>query len=122
MAVRLRVPEVDDPDFVAEVDGDTLRLVGSADTAATRALAALLETLHTELLRRRVVALVVDLTALDFMSSGCLRELVAWFGRLEELAADARYAIRLRSNPTIAWQRSAIPALTCFGPVVVMET
>src|SRR5262245_7710088 len=122
MSVRRRVPPVDDPDFIADVDYETgavLRLVGSADGAATRELAALLDELHAELLNRGVAEIVVDLRELDFMSAGCVRELVAWFGRLDDLDATKRYRIRLRSNPAIAWQRHTIPALSCFDTVQV---
>jgi anti-anti-sigma regulatory factor len=115
MAVRLRVPPVDDPDFFAEVDfttGAVLRLVGSADTIATPELAALLQTLHGELIAKALPEIVVDLRDLDFMAATCVRELVHWI-------EGARYKIRLRSNPTIVWQRHALPALSCFDTTLV---
>jgi len=115
MAVRLRVPPVDDADFVAEVDfttGAVLRLVGSADTIATPELAALLQTLHTELVTKAIPEIVVDLRDLDFMAASCVRALVHW-------VEGARYKIRLRSNPTIEWQRHTLPALSCFDTALV---
>ena len=55
MKIRLRVPAVDDPDFVADVahgEVSVLRLVGSADSAAQAPLDSLLTSLHAELLAR----------------------------------------------------------------------
>jgi hypothetical protein len=122
VTVRLRLPPVDDPDFVADVDykeGAVLRLVGSADTGAIRELATLIQTLHAELLAKHVAAVVVDMTELDFLAAGCVRELVAWFAALEAIPAGERYKIRLRSNPAIAWQRHTLPALSCFDTSLV---
>jgi hypothetical protein len=126
VTIRLRLPAVDDPDFIADVDykdGATLRLIGSADTTAVRELATLLQALHAELIGKRVRAVVVDMRELDFMAAGCVRELVAWFAALEPIPAAERYKIRLRSNPAIEWQRHTLPALSCFDTgLVTVET
>jgi hypothetical protein len=117
MKVRLRVPAVDDPDFVADVahgEVSVLRLIGSADTAATAPLQALLEQVHREILERAVREIVVDIRGLDFMCAPCFKQLVAWLGRLQELPADARYRLRFRVNATIAWQTHSMHALSCF--------
>lgn len=115
------MPPVEDPDFIAEVELEpaVLRLVGSADTAATRELATLLHALHDELVARRVAEIVVDLRELDFMAAGGVRELVAWVARLEGLGAAERYRLRLLSNRTIEWQRHTLPALSCFDTDLV---
>ena len=128
MSVVLRVPDVEDPDFVASVDlghdrPPTLELVGSADTAATRELAGLLQRLHAQLVKLRVTEIVVDMRELDHMAAGCVRELLAWFAALESTPVGDRYKIRLRSNAAIAWQRHTLPALSCFDTaLVVVET
>jgi hypothetical protein len=126
VTIRLRLPAVDDPDFVADVDyqdGATLRLIGSADTTAVGELASVLQALHAELIAKHVRAIVVDMRELDYMAAGCLRELVAWFAALEAIAPEDRYKIRLRSNPAIAWQRHTLPALSCFDTgLVTVET
>ena len=84
---------VDDPDFLAEVElqpAAVLRLVGSADTAATRELATRLHALHDELVAGRVAEIVVDMRELDFTSASCVCELVAWFARLDGVDAAKR--------------------------------
>ena len=119
MKVRLRVPAVDDPDFVADFDhGEVavLRFVGSADNNATAPLASLLSTLHDELRERNTREIVVDLRGLDFMSAPCFSQLVTWLTRLQELAAHQRYRIRFRLNASINWQSHSLAALRpCLG-------
>jgi anti-anti-sigma regulatory factor len=126
MKIRLRVPAVDDPDFVADVahgEVSVLRLVGSADTAATAPLGALLETLHHELLDTRTREIVVDMRGLDFMCAPCFKQLVAWLARLQDLPVPARYRIRFRVNQTIAWQKHSLHALSCFDTdLIAIET
>jgi len=119
MTVRLRVPAVDDPQFVADYDerARVLKLIGSADNATATALGRLFDDVHMELSDKHATQIVVDMRDLDFLGTACAKELVAWFEKLES-AAD-RYAIKLRTNPSIAWQRTTLPALACFDPTLV---
>lgn len=122
MSVRLRVPAVDDPDFVAEVsytDEAVLRLAGSAHAGATAALGALLHALDGELRDRRAAAVVVDLRGVELMAAACMNELIAWIGRLSERPPGDRYEIRLRANPSLPWQAATLAALACFDTAVV---
>lgn len=117
MAVRLRVPAVDDPDFVVDlsyVDGAVLSLTGSAEGGATEELAEVLEAVHQELRERATRAIVVDLRAVERMAPACFNELVAWISRLHELAPAERYQIRVRVNAAIRWQQRSLDALRCF--------
>jgi hypothetical protein len=117
MRVRLRVPVVDDPDFVVDVahgEVAVVRLAGSADSAATEPLGALFGALHGELIERKTREIVVDLRSLDRMVAACFRELLGWLGRVQELESGLRYRIRFRVNPAIAWQQHSMPALSCF--------
>jgi len=125
--VRLRVPDVDDPDFVAEVtfghEGARLALAGSADAGVSARFRELLEQLHEQLCGRRGRVVRVDMAALDRMAAGCFRELAAWVGRLQELPPGERYQIRVRANPAIAWQDGAVRGLACFDTsIVVVES
>ncbi len=123
MSVRLRVPAVDDPDFLADYEERTrvLKLVGSADNATAPHLGALFGELHRELNAKRAKLLVIDMRDLEHLGTSCVRELVAWLEQLEDVTD--RYAIVLRSNPSIAWQRTTLPALSCFDPgFVTVET
>jgi hypothetical protein len=122
MTVRLRVPAVEDPDFVAEVsyaDGALLRLVGSANAAATEALGELLSSLDAELRERRTRAIVVDLHGMEVMAAPCFNELVTWISRLSEVDPEERYQILVRGNPQILWQQHSLGALACFDTRIV---
>jgi len=126
MKVRLRVPAVDDADFVADVahgEVAVLRLVGSADNATTTPLGTLIAALHDELIERKTREIVVDMRGLDFVSSSCFKQLLGWLGRLQELAEADRYRIRFRVNPSIAWQKHSLHALSCFDTdLIAIET
>ena len=117
MAVLLRVPEVDDPDFIAEIsyaDGAVLRLTGSADKSSTDAIAGMFSALHEELCKRAARAVVIDMTNVDFMSAPCFRELLAWVTKVQEMDAAKRYKLRLRGNKSLPWQTHSLAALSCF--------
>lgn len=119
MTVRLRVPAVDDPQFVADWDdrARVLKLIGSADNATAAGLARLFDDLHVDLLGKQATQITVDMRDLDFLGTACVKELLGWIEKLEDLAD--RYTIKLRSNPTIAWQRTTLPALSCFDTALV---
>lgn len=120
--MRLRVPAIDDPDFVADlsfIDGAVLRLAGSADPSAARGLGDLLRQLDRELRARHARMVVVDLQLVDVMAAACCRELLAWIMRQRERPAAERYKVRLRGNPRIGWQPNGLGALACFDTELV---
>ena len=122
MVVVLRVPDVDEPDFVAEVsynEGPALRLAGTADKTTTEVFGEMLARLHGELCRRGARAITVDMHEVDAMSARAFRELLAWLARVQELAPAERYRIRLRGNPALPWQQHGLAALACFDPELI---
>lgn len=122
MAVLLRVPEVEDPDFIAEMsyaEGAVLKLVGSADRTALAALGELFAAVHDALGTRQARSVVVDTTEVDYLAAPCVRELIAWIERVQALAPERRYTIRLRGNPGLGWQTHGLAALACFDPELV---
>lgn len=117
MAVLLRVPEVDDPDFIAEMsyaEGAVLRMTGSADKSSTDGLAAMFAQLHDELCKRGTRMIVIDMTDVDYMAATCFRQLLAWITRVQEMEAATRYKLRLRGNKSLPWQTHSLAALSCF--------
>jgi hypothetical protein len=115
MVEPVRVPPVDDPDFVAEMtEPSVLTLIGSADPAAAAPLARMIEAIDGELCARKAKRFTVDVRSLDHMSSPCFKQLVLWVERLAERDPAERYHIQFRANPSITWQRYSLPALSCF--------
>jgi hypothetical protein len=117
MAVLLRVPEVEDPDFLAEMsysEGATLRLTGSADRTSVAAIGKMFTALHDELCARGTRALVIDMSECDYMAATCFRQLLAFVNRVQALDTDKRYKLRLRGNRYVAWQVHSLAALACF--------
>jgi anti-anti-sigma regulatory factor len=117
MAVLLRVPEVEDPDFIAEmtyVEGAVLRLSGSADRTSVESIGKMFVALHEELRKRGTRVLVIDVSDCDYMAATCFRQLLAFVNRVQSLETAQRYKLRLRGNRSVAWQVHSLAALACF--------
>lgn len=108
-----------EPDFEAIVEGDTLRLTGSADASVVDELAALVAELHARLVAAHAPEIAVDIRALEFMAASCFNVLVTWLGTIHELVPDARYALVFRANPAIPWQPRSLTTLSCFATDLV---
>ena len=120
--MRLRVPDVDDPSFVAEValrPAPVLTLHGSADSTVTAPLGVLLGELHGELLACEATEVVVDMVGVDFMIASCVTGFLTWIETLQELPPAQRYRIRMRTNASISWQKHGLAALSCFDTELV---
>jgi anti-anti-sigma factor len=100
-----------------------VRIAGTADTAVRAQLDDYVRRLHTEAVRLRVPAVVVDLRELEFMNSSCLKVFVVWLAQLRDLEPSSYYKVRIRSNPELLWQRRSLAALSCFAiDLVTIET
>ncbi|HEY4181849.1 MAG TPA: STAS domain-containing protein [Kofleriaceae bacterium] len=105
-------------------DGDTLVITctGSAETESFDMLAAALEKAHHDALDTSCRTVVADLRGLEFASSSCLKAFVSWFHQVADLSGDARYTVRIRSNPRHAWQPRSLRALTAFAKFVEIDS
>lgn len=116
------IEPVKDVDFTAEVTaepgGMTVRLVGTADLNVRAQLDRFLSAVHEEAQRARSEEVTVDLRALEFMNSSCLKSFVRWISAVQERAAHA-YRITFLSSPTMYWQRRSLHALACLAPDLV---
>jgi hypothetical protein len=93
----------------------TTYLKGSADGAATEALAKLVVGLHQEAQRAPTSEAVVDLRELEFMNSSCLKSFVTWIANVRQLETERQYRIRFVANASVHWQRRSLNALRCFA-------
>ena len=98
-------------------DGDTVTLTctGSAETEAAPELAQALDGVHSDALAGSTRSVVADLRGLEFASSSCLKQLVSWLKRVQQLDAPQRYKVVFRSNPAHSWQRRSLGALADFA-------
>jgi hypothetical protein len=90
-------------------------LDGTADAEVRPLLASYFDALHVEAVRLGLKSVGIDLRTLEFMNSSCLKILVAWLAQLRDLDADKQYKVRIRSNPSLLWQRRSLAALSCFA-------
>jgi hypothetical protein len=96
---------------------------GSAEMQAFEALKKVVTALHEEALAQHVLAVAVDFTQLEFMSSSCFKCLVSWIGDITELPEGRQYKIRFRSSTEQLWQRRSLHVLQTFATdLVTIET
>jgi hypothetical protein len=104
-------------DARATAGGIELVLAGSCDSTGEDHLAILLPRVHAEATRLGATEVAVDLLALEFMSSSCLKRFVTWIHSVQD--ATVPYRITFVSSGAHPWQRRSLHALACFAPEVV---
>jgi hypothetical protein len=89
----------------------TVCLVGVAEAADADLLDELFRRVHADTPRDRGAAVLLDVRALEVMSSPGVRALLRWISGLDELAPEERYEIRILSDPAVLWQRGTLVTL-----------
>jgi hypothetical protein len=70
--------------------------------------------------RHKIQRVEVDVRDLNFMNSSGILTLVRWITRAKGHAAGTGYALVLRYDRNVTWQRSSIPTLAKLAPDVVV--
>jgi hypothetical protein len=97
---------------VSESDGRAVVLLkGNADTLVLARFSHYMRSLHAEVSDQHVPEVHVDTGKLFFMTSSCLKVLVAWLRSITELGPEKRYKVVFLSNPDLSWQRRSFDAL-----------
>ncbi len=103
-----------------EVHGEiVLQLSGAADLRAADALREVLASTHEAARRFRVNRITVDITALEFMNSSCIKGIVSWLASIQAEERHPRYKVRFLTNPDMQWQRTSLKAIRCMVPELV---
>ena len=106
------IETVREPDFLADAqlgEGTLAATVsGNADLNVRLALDRFLTALHREARLHGVKEVTVDMRALDFMNSSCLKSLVSWVTQIQVL-----------SSPTMYWQKRSLHAICCLANEIV---
>ena len=97
-------------------------LTGTADLVAEKELESFLSGTHDRAMAKAASSVVVDMGALEFMNSFCLKRLVSWIFRVRGEPVERQYRIVFRTNPAIQWQRRSVNALACMAPDLVSVT
>jgi anti-anti-sigma factor len=107
------------PDFnfdVSEEDAALIiRLRGTADMAVADKLAKGLEQSHAEAVQSKFKLVCVDLQAVYFVNSTCLKNFVT----LAMRAKESGYKVRFLLNPRLSWQRRAVDPIERLAPTTV---
>jgi hypothetical protein len=105
--------------IAGQMDGQRIKVTvwGYADMRCQAALQEFLVALDAEGTRVKAEEIVVDIRALDFMSSGCFKHFVTWLATAKQESRP--YRIAFLSNPALHWQKLSLRALSCFAPDIV---
>jgi anti-anti-sigma factor len=111
----MTIRPVDDLDFSAHAGAAghalTITLTGNADLNVKADLERFMLAVHEEARRTGAQEVVVDLRALEFMNSSCLKSFVWWISSVQALASSSQYRITFVSSPAMYWQRRSLSAL-----------
>ena|SRR5256885_5953053 len=106
---------------VLEGNAVAVTFTGTADLRVQAALGDFLTALHAGTTRAGAGAVGVDVRGLEFMSSACFRQLIAWVSKVDE--AGRPYRITFLANTERQWQRRSMHALSSFaGDFVTVMT
>lgn len=119
---RLHVNPVQEKSFRAaallEGEGVAVRFSGTADLNVKPLVDRFLCDVHAEVCRIDVRDVTVDMSALEFINSSCLKAFVTWITTVQAMAAG-RYHIAFMFKPARDWQRRSVDALSRLGQDVV---
>lgn len=98
-----------------------LELCGSADMEIVGFLPVYFKSVHAEVQRMRLAEVVLDLHALYFMNSSCLKSFVTWIDLISQLPVRSQYRLRFLTDPHLQWQKRSLDALRrmAMGTVVI---
>jgi hypothetical protein len=98
-------------------DKPLVKLSGNGDAAAVQPLDEYLVRLHEQLRSQKSAGVLVDVTQLEFMNSSCIKAFASWIH--DVATCDAPYAVRMRFNPDLRWQKRTLETLTRLAPRIV---
>jgi hypothetical protein len=110
------IASVDQDGFRAEAvreDGDSIavRFAGTADLTVQPAVQQFLTEVHEEVCRVGVPNVKVDMSALEFINSSCLKAFVTWITTVQSMA-NGRYKISFLYRPARGGARRSVTVLT----------
>jgi hypothetical protein len=94
-------------------------LTGTADLLVSGQLDAFLRQLDGEAQRCPADEVTVDVRALEFMNSSCLKSFVRWICAVQEQTGPGKYRIVFLTSPSVGWQRRSLNALASLADEVV---
>jgi hypothetical protein len=119
---NLHISPVQQQTFRAEAvldqGGVAVRFSGTADLNVKPHVDRFLCQVHAEACRIDVASVSVDLSALEFINSSCLKAFVTWITTVQEMA-QGRYQISFMFRPARDWQKRSVDALSRLGEEVV---
>jgi hypothetical protein len=95
-----------------------VRFAGTGEAEGAAVLDRFLGLLHQQALARELREISIELEALEFINSSCLKAMVAWIYKVD--TEGRPYKIRLLRDASLHWQRTSIATLQRLAPEVVI--
>lgn len=103
-----------------EVNGGlSLRFSGTADLQVVEQLAETLSVVHQAAHRLGAKRVEVDITALEFMNSSCIKCFVSWLSSVQTACDGPPYRVHFIWNSKLLWQRTSLRAIRWMVPDIV---
>jgi hypothetical protein len=121
--MSMNIEPIREQDFTADVvEGERALIVtiaGNADLNVKVQLDRFLAMVHADAQRLHLEEVTVDFRKLDFMNSSCLKCLVSWITRIQDLPPGHQYRLTFVSSPAMYWQKRSLHALSCLASELV---
>jgi hypothetical protein len=123
MDIDLQVPASNELRATARLDGTKLlvTLEGHADLRTKAMLDGVLGRVHDVAVERKAPEVRLDLRAVEFMNSSCIKSLVSWIGDAQDAAPEGAYAITLMGSSAVHWQTRSLEALSGLADIVRID-
>jgi hypothetical protein len=123
MNIDLDVPAATELRATARLDGAMLlvTLEGHADLRTKAMLDGVLGRVHHVAVERKAPEVRLDLRAVEFMNSSCIKSLVSWIGDAQDAAPEGAYSITLMGSSAVHWQTRSLEALSGLADIVRID-
>jgi hypothetical protein len=121
MTTTSTLKDVDNHEFSTETTYEgsaiTVRMVGNWDLKAVASLDAFTRALQKTTESVQATRVIVNLKAIEFMNSSCLKSFAWWVGTLAAAGDRRNYSITFQIGHT--WQRRSLEAVKNLAPLSV---
>jgi hypothetical protein len=123
MDIELPVPPQSELRAAGRVEGSALlvTLEGHADLRTKAVLDDLLDRVHAIALERSAPEVKLNLRAVEFMNSSCIKSLVTWIGEAQDAGPSGAYTITLVGDGAVHWQVRSLEALGGLADIVRID-
>ncbi|MBN2444765.1 MAG: hypothetical protein JXJ04_25640 [Spirochaetales bacterium] len=109
---EIKIDTVTNSGIEMKAKGNTVYLSGSINHPRPgEFMEPFIQKVHESILENNILEIKVDITALKFLNSAGIRELVDWVMKLNHLPEEKKYKIQFICSTEHKWQESSMSTL-----------